>query len=382
MGAILFRGLPNRRPCGKRPVILPPKLGAFLFRNTNEPGATLGDALEDMNGYYVIGFQPARGDFDLKKGKAVYHDVRVKLRRSGYSVRHGRGFFGTPETDAPPPSTREAVLAEALTSPFDSGAIRVRLTPVYNAADPAPGTQKAPAMLRALLSIDGRGLGLTDGPDGRKKIVLDIVSAAYGWDNKPVAMSSKEYAASLSPGEVSALANGITWQSVVELPRPGGYQLRVAVRDGSSGAVGSANAFVVVPDFTKQQLALSSLALSNPSGAEMMAQAALREFHPGSQAAYVCDVYGARGSVEIEIHLFHEGTEVYASSPMTAAPAAGSKRIEIAGRLNLPKTLADGEYQMELVVRDPQAPRNQRTASQWTDLTLVRQADIIRAPHP
>jgi len=51
---------------------------------------------------------------------------------------------------------------------------------------------------------------------------------------------------------------------------------------------------------------------------------------------------------------------------------SGARSISVVGRLVLPADLADGDYQVELVARDPLAPVKQQTTSQWTDLTVVK----------
>jgi hypothetical protein len=61
---------------------------------------------------------------------------------------------------------------------------------------------------------------------------------------------------------------GLLYGLALPVNKPGAYQLRVAVRDGASSRVGSANQFVAVPDLTKGLLTLSGMVLSgkHPAG--------------------------------------------------------------------------------------------------------------------
>jgi hypothetical protein len=344
--------------------------GGIFFRNSNGLSEALGKSIEDMSGYYLIGFQPQRTDFELKNGAAVFHKVEVKLRRRSLSVRFGRGFLGTPDSGAAEPVTPAQQLAHALISPFDSGGIKVRLTPLYMAPTPGPNGERRPTVLRALLSIDGSNLQLADAAEGKKKAVVDVLAAAYRADNTPIAMHSNEYTVSLKPEDIPKLAKGITYQTEIDLPRSGAYQIRVAVRDGTSGTLGSANSFVIVPDFNRPHITLSSLMLSGVAG-DVRVDAAVREFRPGTEVEYVCEVYGAKTGAEVEVRLFHDGVRVFAGTPRTVNPVAGAKAIEVDGKLTLPASLAEGDYQVELVARDPLAPAKQQLTSQWTDFTLV-----------
>jgi hypothetical protein len=54
--------------------------------------------------------------------------------------------------------------------------------------------------------------------------------------------------------------------------------------------------------------------------------------------------------------------------------AAGEKTIPVVGKLEIPMSLAEGDYQVELIARDPQAPAKQQSTSQWTDFTVVNAA--------
>ena len=346
--------------------------GGIFFRNTNGLSEALGKSIDDMSGYYLIGFQPQRNDFETKNGVAVFHKVQVKVRRSGLSVRFGKGFLGTPDKDMSAPVTPAQELARALISPFDTGGIKVRLTPLYAAPTPGPNGERRPTVLRALLSIDGSGLVVSDAADGRKKAVVDVIAAAYRSDNTPISMQSHEYTVSMKPEDVPKLAKGITYQNEIELPKSGAYQIRVAVRDAGAGSMGSANSFVIVPDFNRPHITLSSLMLAGTEGADTRTQAAVREFRAGATIVYVCEIYGAKAGAETEIRLFRDGVKVFDGPIAAVAPLSGARSISVVGRLVLPADLADGDYQVGLVARDPLAPVKQQTTSQWTDLTVVK----------
>jgi hypothetical protein len=357
--------------------------GGRYFHNTNGLSEALGKSLDDMNGYYLIGYRPSDDDFASKGGQVPYHKIEVKLRRRGLAMRYTKGFYGTPDAsgkDAQPgPETRSEELRKAMFSPFDSGGVKVRLTPIHSASPPGEGTGKRRPLLQAMLSIDGSDLRMTDAADGKKNVVLDIVIATYKADNKLVSSQAKVYTVDMSPEQVERLAAGITYQLDIEVPDPGAYQIRVAVRDEASGLSGSASSFIVIPDFNKPQMAMSSVLLTDADNSGLLSNAASRKFHAGSSLLYACRLYGAKrdaatGKQEIEVaaRLFRDGVPVHDTGFTSLAPAAGADEIGVAGTLNLPATLPEGEYAVELIARDRMANPKKQEVSQWTDLTLLR----------
>src|SRR4029079_18296368 len=88
------------------------------------------------------------------------------------------------------------------------------------------------------------------------------LSAAY-FDEKGVAKASfLERIVTTAPSleEAKTYHNDITFTYPQHLP-PGLYQVRVAARDDKSGKIGSAHAWVDIPDLTNKKLAISSLLL-------------------------------------------------------------------------------------------------------------------------
>ena len=65
--------------------------GGIPFINQNGLNSGLRKALNDQNGYYLIGYQPNSDTFDPKKNK--FNKLTVKLNRDNLKVRYRSGFF-------------------------------------------------------------------------------------------------------------------------------------------------------------------------------------------------------------------------------------------------------------------------------------------------
>lgn len=354
--------------------------------------ADLGKVLDDMSGYYLIGYHPDRSDFELLGGRPVHHDIAVKVLRPGLTVRARNGYMGLPDgAGRAAPRTREDYLQRALFSPFSAGGIRLRLDPVYGASAPNTKTKKHLPVLRTMLEVDGRDVRFTDADGGGKKLVLDVLVAVFNQDGTPAASADQRFTLSATAKQAEELAaSGMNLTKDVELARPGPYQLRAAVRDVEAGVVGSAYAYVDVPDFNKPEIALSSLVLSGKAvagrraggGSDSSPETEIRmgrgEFAAGTTVHFGCEVFGAKtarpqgsAKVDMEIRLFREGTEVYDSQPLPV-PAVTLAQHLLAGNLNIREDMAPGDYAMEVVAYDRLASPRKQMTSQWVDLTVVK----------
>lgn len=224
------------------PRFLASETGGIFTTNTNGLSEALGKAMDDMTGYYLLGYQPTSEEFEQMQRRPRQHNIRVRVTRDGLRVRSRQGFT---LREAPPEETsltREDYLREALFSPFDTGGVGLTLSPAYSSG-------ASPLLMRAGMNIDGHGIESADGGDADARFVLDVVVAAYDVDNNVISSKDQRYTIDYPAGRVEEFAEaGFQCEIDIELPKPGIYQLRAAVRDVASGATGSAGRFVRIPD--------------------------------------------------------------------------------------------------------------------------------------
>ena len=366
------------------PYLLAKETGGLFVHDTNALSDALGKAMDDMTGYYLLGYKPDAGEFDRKRVDNQNRRIQVKVRRAGLTVRTRTKVSVVPG-DAPKEShSREELLRQALFSPFAAADIRVRLSPVYSAAPPDPKSGARRPMLRALLSIDGRDLRVQTVAGGKKQVVLDVAAVAFDVNNKPILSKDQRFNIVLPDREPSGLGeSSVTYQLDIAVPKPGPYEIRAAVRDDGSGAAGSAGTFVELPDFNKQRLVLSSLVLSDAEGDGAAAAAApkvaSRSFAPGGRINYGFQVYGAtaekpRGvpKLDFELRLHRDGAQVFVSKAIPLAPDAGEREVTVVGSFVVPPEFAEGEYVVQVIAHDRLADSKRGSAAQWTDFTLSK----------
>ena len=350
-------------------VILAQKTGGLFY-----PGGDITNsmrrAVDDGNGYYLMGYQPDSATFDERTGDSKFHSISVRVKRPGLTARSRTGFFGTPDTRPPPvPQTRAAQLAKALVSPFTTGALSVRLTTLFSHSD-AEGSY-----IKALLHFDTRELVFKEETDGARSAEVDIAIVSFDSNGQVSANVDKTWRLSY-PKEAyeEILRRGLVYSVAVPMKKAGPYQMRVALRDANSEKLGSATQFVDIPDVESGRLVVSGIVMTASSlqpqtpGASGSAEdyradidgtPSVRIFRTGSAVSYAYEILNIRtdgndkSQLEHQVRLFRDGQPVYSSaqSPINLQGQQNAKRIAVGGRLELTK-ITPGSYVMQIVVSD------------------------------
>ena len=392
--------------------ILAEQTGGLAIRNNNDINGGLRRVLDDQKGYYLIGYRPDESTFDQAKGRGKFHKIMTKVKRPGLKLRTRGGFYGftDDETTARPAGkrTRNQQLYAALSSPFASGGVPLRLTSLFHSQD------EKTSYVDSLLHIDARSFTFTEEADGWHKAEVDLVALTFGDGVVPVDEVNRTASLKLR-GETyqKVLKDGLTYTMRVPVKKPGAYQLRVAVRDASSERVGSASQFIEVPNLKKDRLSLSGITvMSTDAMTARLAEAdkssgsqtttataagetkegqandpdplgspAVRRFRRGASIDYLLNIYNAKldkatraPQLQTQVRLFREGQQVYAGqmTPFDGAGQTDKKRLVVWSRLRLGTNLTPGEYALQVVVTDPLASEKRRTVTQWIDFEIIK----------
>ncbi len=347
--------------------------GGFFVHDTNDLNLGIGHILEDLSGYYLIGYTPPIDAFEMVNHRRVFHKIQVKVKGAGLRVRSRTGYYGITDEDARPVfRTRNEQLWAALTSPFGSEDIHLNLASLF-ASDARKGL-----LVRSILHIDARDLSFQDLPDGNKQVVVDVTTILFGDKGQVIDGKDGTYSGLVKAAEYeSVLQKGLDYSLEVPVRKHGAYQVRAAVRDVSSKRVGSANQYIEVPDLNRGRLILSSIIL-NPKG-DGESGPAVRRFLPGDQIPYVLQIYNAKidrvknaPALVAEFGLFRDGQPLF----ITKAEAVlldeqtDPKRVIVAGILTLGSKMQPGDYVFQATVTDKLAKAKRSTASRWTYLQI------------
>ena len=241
--------------------------GKAIF-NTNDLKQGLAPAIKETSTYYLLAWKP---DAEAQK-RSRFRNLEVKLvTRPDLTVRVRKGYFDL--DPAPPPvvakaqptptKTAPAKLREAIASPYPD-----RSLPILLSADYYDVPSKGPALSTAI-HVPGEFVTFGEQPDGKIQAVIDL-SAVYFDEKGAIKDSFMERIVTTAPNleKTKNFHNDIMFTYPAKLP-PGLYQVRVAARDDKSGKVGSAHAWIEIPDLANKKLAMSSLLLGERTQAMM-----------------------------------------------------------------------------------------------------------------
>ncbi|HJZ98540.1 MAG TPA: VWA domain-containing protein [Candidatus Solibacter sp.] len=352
--------------------------GGLFLANNNEIAELLQRAIDDSDGYYLLGYHP---DADTFKSGGADHirKLRVRVTRPGLQVRSRVGFFGAPDSidgDAARrlPATPQLQLLSAVNSPFSGGAIHVRLTPLF-VDSPTTGPS-----LNAMLYIDTRDLDFAPEVEGSRKASFDLLAVTYDARGQAATTANRHYTITAPANTFESERNrGLLYTTSLAIKSAGIYQVRVALRDARSGQIGSATQIIEVPNVKKGHLELSSLILKDvAAAADIQGSAAVRTFRPGATIEYGYQILNAKSAagkspeVESQVLLLRDGKTVLtgAVKPIDAANQTNTKPFGTAGQLRLSSNIAPGDYVLQVVVTDKRAPEKFRTTTQWIDFEV------------
>ncbi len=239
--------------------------GGKMYDGTNDLGAAIGRAFDANRYYYVLSYYlPSRSD------NLAFRKIKVRVRNHPeYSVRTARGFAMsdlTAETEAESVKTPQQRLIQAMKAPLPVTDLGV------SARADFLETETDDKKVSLAVYFDGDRFQYRE-QDQRNAVELEIIYAIYDSSGKQVEGTSAKVQGELSRDRLTqAKTRGYKFFRRLPL-KPGVYQVRIGVREEGTNRMGTATAWVDIPELAQNKLEMSSLILSNPldinaSGAE------------------------------------------------------------------------------------------------------------------
>jgi VWFA-related protein len=346
--------------------------GGKALLNSNDINGGIDRALDEQAGYYLLGYVPDADTFE--PGKRKFNKLEIKVNRPGLKVSYRSGFFNSETPDQTPQLDGDKAIARSLMSPFAENDITLSINALY-ANDSTSG-----AYIRSFLHIDARDLSFSEAADGWKMSTFDVAAVAFGNNGVPVDHIHTTYTIrSKGPTYDAMLKNGFVYVLMLPIKKAGVYQYRVALRDSSSGKIGTASQVVGVPDLTKQKLTMSSLAVENVSfptwqlitqgktggsngqtqlKSTLLYDTVLRQFTTNTVLRYGFEVYNAKPEsgkgyhLETQASILQNDKVIVRGNFNKVDLTDASSAPRISGAITLGDKLPAGEYVLEIVVRD------------------------------
>jgi len=367
--------------------------GGIAIRSSNDLAGGIRKVISQP-GYYLIGYRPNSATFDPRTGRRTFHHLTLKVLRPGkFNVRMRNGFFGMTDTESESEASGSArdQIVRALVSPFGSAEVPIKLTSLFG------NDANSGSIMRSLLHVDGSALTFTDEPDDWHQAQFDVVGVTFGADGNILDQVSRVDQLRVR-GEAYqyVIKNGFVYVLTVPVKKPGPYQLRIALRDQTSGRIGASSQFVEVPDLKKHRLELSGVFLNGAStqnsgtagsaeqgtvsNVDPATSAAVRKFRAGQTIRYSFVIYNARldratdqPNLQIQMRILRGSEAVFTgrTQPFVLNNPPDVTRLSAASSIRIGAEMSPGEYALQVIVTDLSQPTKPVQVSQWMDFEVV-----------
>jgi VWFA-related protein len=230
--------------------------GGFAVVNKNDFKDAFQRIVDDNSSYYVMGFYSSN---DKRDGRFRKLEVKVP-GKPGYTVRARKGYVAprgkAPEVKAAAKDGTSQELRDAMDSPLPLTGLPMAITAAVFKG-PAP---KGSVVISTF--IHGGTLPFAENA-GMFKNDLEVIAVATDDKGKSFATGVNTVNLNMKPDTAKRVgATGFRVITSLDLA-PGRYNLRVGAREGNTKKSGSVNFDLEVPDFLKEPLTMSDIALTS-----------------------------------------------------------------------------------------------------------------------
>jgi len=209
--------------------------GGFYFRSNNDLHAGLLQTASEPEVSYLLAFVPSG-----LKNDGKFHSISVKvLTKDRNTVQARRGFFA-PKHGKTPDELAKQDIEEAIFSQEEQQGLPIQLHLQYFKVDAGN------AKLSVLTHVDIAQVRF-DHSDGRNLDDLTIVAALFDRNGNFISADQKTLEMRLKDSTLDKLhQSGVTVKTNFDV-KPGGYLVRLVVRDAKASQLASRNGVVEIP---------------------------------------------------------------------------------------------------------------------------------------
>ncbi|PYX86403.1 MAG: hypothetical protein DMG70_00795 [Acidobacteria bacterium] len=198
--------------------------GGRAYINQNETKDGVAAALADNSSAYTLGYYP-----ENKKWDGKYRSIKVKVGREDAQIHHRRGYYALDPSQAKDRKPEQEV-AEAL-----RGTIPATLV-TFSARAKTNETGK----LHVDFLVDPATLSVADASGGGKKLNVSFYATVVSPEGKMIANRSLKVDQEFKTDVYrQILQHGMMVAMDFDMAPPANTQLRLAVRDGRTGYIGT-----------------------------------------------------------------------------------------------------------------------------------------------
>lgn len=323
------------------------RTGGRAFFDSNSIGDAIRQSVNETSKYYLIAWRP-QSDLELT-GKGL---ARISISNHPELTVRWRNNYVPPEPK-PTAADNKVTAAETLEATVKASHPN-RLLPLWISAGHVHASNRE--LLKVSMQIERQFLDLHR-PEQQDKTELDVIGVVI--DDRGEASTFKQIVT--VKAKPSSEEQAVTWHQELALT-PGIYQIRVAVRERSTGLLGSARQWIEVPE-TSARFALSSLFLgerkaapAQPAGPAPITLDVDRHFARSSILRYQTYVYnpalaGGQSDVRIQATVLSNRRQMMTVAPATVPATGDPKQLAYWSEIPL-QSLKPGQYVLSVAATD------------------------------
>ncbi|WP_321472730.1 VWA domain-containing protein [uncultured Paludibaculum sp.] len=349
--------------------------GGKAWLNNNDLQAGIEQARRLYSSYYLIGYYSTHTEADGK-----FRRIAIRLPgREHLKLEYGDGYFGEKVFERMTAADRERHLEDAFA--LESPITEIPLAAAINYFQLNPDEYYVPVVV----NIAGAEL-MTGRKPGDGRAELDLIGEIKDSNGSTVKTLRDRVTVKLDAARRQKLASGLVEYDTGYTLLPGEYALKLLVRDGETGRIGTLIRRFVIPNLNQMgPMRWSSLVLggtrvrmgeaiysagrdkrqaTNPlvAGGRKLVPSVTRVFDGDSSMVIYVEVYrpesSAPGPVTAYVGLYRGGTKVFETSPTEFRAPEGTRlktaRIELEAPL---AALGAGRYDCQVSLIDRRSGR-------------------------
>ncbi|HEV2578846.1 MAG TPA: VWA domain-containing protein [Acidobacteriaceae bacterium] len=243
--------------------------GGKAFFDSNDFSPAFQQVQNDTAAYYILGFKSTD-----QRQDGSYRHLTVKLNRPDVKLEYRPGYYAPADFRHQKTEDRELALQEQLRSDLPATDVAMYLQALYFRANDAhngelfvpvslivPGSQIPFAKVKDLDKASLDIMGQVRRPVGKGTEVCSINTAED--EHNFVSVGNIRDTVKLAVDQSQQVERKNIQYSTGFTLAPGCYELKFVVRENQTGAMGSFETLINVPDLKKAPVKLSSVVLSN-----------------------------------------------------------------------------------------------------------------------
>jgi VWFA-related protein len=228
-------------------VALASDTGGKAFLDTNDFGGVYTKVIADTSAYYLIGYSSTNPARDGR-----FRRIRVTLKRPGLQVEHRNGYYANRDFQHSGKEDRERQLQDQLLTDLSSTDLTVWMsTSYFRLSDDR-------FYVPVSIAVPGSEIPFVRS-SSQERATIDIIGLMRDPQQRPVGRLRDTVKLAVQPAQ-EVKRKTVQYETGFTLP-PGRYRLKVVLRENQSGAIGSYESDVMVPDLRRTPVKLSSVVL-------------------------------------------------------------------------------------------------------------------------